>query len=197
MEHNYYHVLGLDNTNVKEVTASTIRKQYLKMAKIHHPDTGGDSESFRQVKRAYEVLSDPMEKEKYDKQMFGTTAWWDKPILWSDWESDVSELSKVVILKAAKAIPLNTPWSADLIITVLCRGQEDVGKLFHNVSYVARRAKVQGSVIEFMDIEQTVTFRLEVWDEEEYLVLNAHGNDIITSEGEIHRGDLLVDLQSA
>ena len=63
MENNLYNVLELDNTaNDKE-----IKKQYKKLAMIHHPDKGGDPIKFKQITDAYEILSDPDKKEKYDK----------------------------------------------------------------------------------------------------------------------------------
>jgi DnaJ-domain-containing protein 1 len=39
------------------VTAIGIRKAYLALAKKHHPDPGGDAETFMQIKDAYERLT--------------------------------------------------------------------------------------------------------------------------------------------
>jgi len=61
-----YDVLGL----TKDASEADIRKAYHKLARLHHPDKGGDPEKFKKVQEAYEVLSDPQKRENFDK--FGT-----------------------------------------------------------------------------------------------------------------------------
>lgn len=58
-----YDVLGVG----KQAGASEIKKAYFKLAKEHHPDKGGDSEKFKEIQAAYEVLSNPEKREIYDK----------------------------------------------------------------------------------------------------------------------------------
>ena len=55
----FYNLLDVN----RDASAADIKKAYRKLAVKHHPDKGGDSEKFKQVTRAYEVLSDP-EKRK-------------------------------------------------------------------------------------------------------------------------------------
>jgi len=55
----------------KDATQQEIKKAYKGKAHRHHPDKGGDSETFHAVAFAYSVLSDPKRREKYDKD--GTT----------------------------------------------------------------------------------------------------------------------------
>lgn len=43
-----------------------IRRMYRVKAMQHHPDRGGDSEAFNKVQHAYEVLSDPDRRARYD-----------------------------------------------------------------------------------------------------------------------------------
>lgn len=64
---DYYKLLGV----TKESNQSDIKKAYRKLAVKHHPDKGGDSEIFKQVAEAYEILSDPQKKKQYD--MLGVT----------------------------------------------------------------------------------------------------------------------------
>merc|ERR1719428_1684600 len=44
-----------------------IKKAYRKLAVKHHPDKGGDPEKFKEITRAYEVLSDSEKRSKYDR----------------------------------------------------------------------------------------------------------------------------------
>lgn len=69
---DYYEVLGVD----KSASESDIKKAYRKVAKKYHPDMNpGDKEAeekFKEAAEAYEVLSDPEKKAKYDQ--FGHAA---------------------------------------------------------------------------------------------------------------------------
>ena len=59
---NLYEVLGITNTATKE----QIKKAYKKKAMEHHPDKGGDEETFKKVAQAYDILSDDTKKNRYD-----------------------------------------------------------------------------------------------------------------------------------
>lgn len=50
----------------KGASADEIKKAYMKMARKHHPDKGGDAELFKGVQEAYEVLSDDTRRQMYD-----------------------------------------------------------------------------------------------------------------------------------
>ncbi len=40
---------------------------YRALAKVHHPDKGGDPARFSRIQQAFEVLSDPQQREVYDQ----------------------------------------------------------------------------------------------------------------------------------
>lgn len=59
----FYTVLGLE----KDATAAEIRKAYLVLSRKEHPDRGGDPEKFKEISKAYECLSDPDKRARYDR----------------------------------------------------------------------------------------------------------------------------------
>ena len=64
---DYYKVLGVE----KNATAEEIKKVYRKLARKHHPDMNPNDKDahkkFQGINEAYEVLSDPDKRAKYDK----------------------------------------------------------------------------------------------------------------------------------
>lgn len=62
---DYYQILGVnENTSQDE-----LKKIYRKLAKENHPDKGGDENKFKEISEAYDVLSNPEKKSKYDYQI--------------------------------------------------------------------------------------------------------------------------------
>lgn len=63
---DYYETLGVAKTATKE----EIRKAFRKLARQHHPDVAKDKKTaetkFKEINEAYEVLSDPDKRQKYD-----------------------------------------------------------------------------------------------------------------------------------
>lgn len=48
-------------------TEAEIRKAYKKLARENHPDRGGDTEKFKEISLAYEVIGDKDKRELYDR----------------------------------------------------------------------------------------------------------------------------------
>jgi len=75
---DYYEILGVD----RNATQKEIRSAYRKLARKYHPDMNRDdkdaTEKFKRVQEAYEVLSDPKKRERYDS-------------LGRNWDSDHAE----------------------------------------------------------------------------------------------------------
>src|SRR3990170_3552230 len=68
---DYYQVLGIS----KSATLDEIKRAYRKQALAHHPDRNKSkdaAEKFKEVNRAYEMLSDPQKRQAYDQ--FGHAA---------------------------------------------------------------------------------------------------------------------------
>lgn len=64
---DYYGILSIE----KDCDKKDIRNAYFKLSKEHHPDKGGDVESFNMIKEAYDVLSSANRVEYDSKSKFG------------------------------------------------------------------------------------------------------------------------------
>ncbi len=66
MSQDLYDLLGV----TRDADADAIKKAYRKLARQYHPDVNSDpatQEMFKEVSRAYEVLSDPQKRAAYDR----------------------------------------------------------------------------------------------------------------------------------
>ncbi|KAJ1970834.1 DnaJ-like protein, partial [Dimargaris verticillata] len=66
LETEYYDLLQVDT----QATAAQIKSQYYKLAMKYHPDKNPDEsgqEMFKRISAAYQVLSDPTRRKRYDK----------------------------------------------------------------------------------------------------------------------------------
>lgn len=62
MEGSLYERLGVS----KDADTNEIKKAFKKLAMTHHPDKGGDSEEFKKIQHAHEVLTDDEKRKIYD-----------------------------------------------------------------------------------------------------------------------------------
>jgi DnaJ-class molecular chaperone len=62
---DYYKILGVDRT----ADEKTLKAAYRRLARKHHPDVAkdkGSADRFKEINEAYEVLSDPEKRRRYD-----------------------------------------------------------------------------------------------------------------------------------
>ena len=59
---DYYSILQVR----PDASPEEVRAAYRRIAKLYHPDAGGTSEAFQSVQEAYDILSDPVLRRKYD-----------------------------------------------------------------------------------------------------------------------------------
>ena len=62
---DYYKILNLN----KDCSQEDIKKNYKILAMKHHPDKGGDSEIFKDISEAYQILIDKDKKFNYDNNI--------------------------------------------------------------------------------------------------------------------------------
>lgn len=87
---DYYKTLGVD----RKATQDEIKKTFRKLAMKYHPDQNKDNkqaeEKFKEINEAYEVLSDPKKRERYD-QLGSSYAQWQQRggnpgnFNWNEW----------------------------------------------------------------------------------------------------------------
>lgn len=65
-EPNYYHILGVS----AEVDPHSLKKAFHHLTKLYHPDKNPThTEKFKEISRAYRILSDPSKRREYDLKL--------------------------------------------------------------------------------------------------------------------------------
>lgn len=89
---DYYQALGVD----RKASADEIKKAYRKLAMKYHPDRNPGNKTaedkFKDINEAYQVLSDPTKRQRYDQLGDSYSQWQQKGgsadgFNWKDWSS--------------------------------------------------------------------------------------------------------------
>lgn len=68
MAKDYYEILGI----AKNATPEEVKAAFRRLAHVHHPDKkGGNTDRFKEINEAYQVLSDAQKRAQYDQ--YGST----------------------------------------------------------------------------------------------------------------------------
>ncbi len=87
---DYYKILGVE----RKASANEIKRAYRKLALQHHPDRNPGNkqaeEKFKEINEAYQVLSDPEKRGRYDQLGESYTRWQQRgappgDFNWEDW----------------------------------------------------------------------------------------------------------------
>ena len=132
---NPYEILGLS----PNATLDEIRTRYKQLANLHHPDKGGDENTFKNISLAYNILSDPIKKQSYDTQgIFFTDS-----LMYSE--------AKDVLLKLFnEKINSHNPDHEDLILSMKNEAVNKKDHLFKQLEgcniIIAKLNKVKGKI---------------------------------------------------
>ena len=62
---NYYEILKVPDFSSYEI----IKKNYKNLMLESHPDKGGDSDKFKLIREAYDIMKDDAQKKEYDNKL--------------------------------------------------------------------------------------------------------------------------------
>lgn len=87
---NHYERLGVKSS----ASQDEIKQAFRSLSKTHHPDAGGDAESYKAISEAYQTLKDPNRRRQYDAEQlnhagFGSGA---DPRTWGNFQDIFDEI---------------------------------------------------------------------------------------------------------
>ncbi len=95
---DFYDVLGV----ARDADPEEIRRAYRKLARKYHPDVNrseGAEERFKEISEAYEVLSDPDKRSRYDR-------------LGANWRQAAEGAPRATAASGARAASATCAWTS-------------------------------------------------------------------------------------
>lgn len=183
---NPYSILGVTKNSSEE----EIKKAYRKLAMEHHPDRqGGDETKFKEIKNAYETISDPNKKEAFDNprghnQSFNSMDELMEAMRRRAHTAQVPEISAIVSIKEAfKGVTLNVKING-------INDSVDIPAGVPNMSRGQYETKGGKPIIVGVKFAET-EFRTPTIDEAQYET----SNDGVHLSGNLNTGDVQISLK--
>lgn len=135
---NYYEILSVS----REATSEQIKKAYLRKAKKLHPDKGGNSDEFNEVKKAFDVLYNEDTRKEYDE----TGEVKDKP---NQKEDDITFIndSFVQIVSATYQEIINVDYIKKTKDYFIYNIKQHESNIDWNIKEAAKFTKVTGKIV--------------------------------------------------
>lgn len=192
-----YEDLGLDPNQRYSIDNEDIKKSYRRLLLQLHPDRGANqanTDRLIRVMEAYRILSDPDLRMQYNKTLDETAKYTHADDNIPDYYYQTRAAQFILYL--ARHIEPPIPWDADIVLSVRLDPAKMNNK-FITVEYNTWRHQVTGSVVSFFGEIESKVIRVQpdIDYQEEYLVVEGGGNDVIEGE-QVRRGDLLLELNA-
>jgi DnaJ-class molecular chaperone len=146
--HDYYQTLGV----ARDASEDEIKKAYRKLARQYHPDVNPRNKSaeerFKEISEAYEALSDPEKRERYNQ-------------LGADWKAGADFTPPPDWRAGWENVQVDNGASGAVFGSGDARGAGGFSDFFKTLFGAARRARAGSEVMRGQDIEAEIELDLE------------------------------------
>jgi curved DNA-binding protein CbpA len=173
---NPYDVLGVS----ADASPEEIKSKYKSLAQHHHPDKGGDEETFKKIKTAYEILIDPVRRKQYDTT--GSTAQ-DRSIR----DECLERLSRMFFSFAAEIDPERD----DIVLKMRVETRKIKDESTHNIEVCKTFIKKLNTLITRLRFKQQGDDFLKSFAEKQLEIRN---NELLNFQKQIMISEMMLEL---
>jgi curved DNA-binding protein CbpA len=173
---NPYDVLGLSS----DASSEEIKSKYKSLAQHHHPDKGGDEETFKRIKTAYEILIDPVRRKQYDTT--GSTSQ-DRSIR----DECLERLSRMFFSFAAEIDPERD----DIVLKMRVETRKIKDESTHNIEVCKTFIKKLNTLITRLRFKQQGDDFLKSFAEKQLEIRN---NELLNFQKQIMISEMMLEL---